>query len=117
MNTSELTAEALRRSLQAASMRQQVLANNIANATTPGFKRSRVDFETKLAEALRNGQPVDQVQPEVVQENYTIGKPDGNNVDIELEMSQLAENQIYYAALTRSLNDQFSRLKQVIDGR
>lgn len=117
MNTSQLTTEALRRSLQAAALRQQVLANNIANANTPGFKRSRVEFETKLAEALRNGQPLEQVQPEIIQETNTIGRPDGNNVDIELEMSELAENQIYYSALTRSLNDHFARLKQVIDGR
>lgn len=108
----------LERGLEASSLRQRVLSHNIANINTPGFKRARVEFEEHLAKAVEAEQSVDAVAPELVVETESLGRPDGNNVDIELEMAQLAENQIWYAALTRQLSDHFSRLRMVIsDGR
>lgn len=113
----DLVSRILERSLEASSLRQRVLAHNIANVNTPGFKRSRVEFETKLADALQTNQPEAAV-PEVVQEIHSLARPDGNNVDIELEMAQLAENQIWQAALVRQLSDHFARLRTVVyDGR
>lgn len=113
----DLVSRILERGLEASSLRHRVLANNIANVNTPGFKRSRVEFEAKLAEALRGNQ-TEVEAPEVVQETNSLARPDGNNVDIELEMSQLAENQIWHAALVRQLSDHFARLRTVVyDGR
>jgi flagellar basal-body rod protein FlgB len=114
----DLTSRILERGIQAATLRQQALAHNVANVNTPGFKRVRVDFEAELARALKERRDPDTVKPTVVVETQSIGRPDGNNVDIELEMTQMAENQIWYAALVRQLNDQFNRLRMVIhDGR
>ena len=114
----DLTSRLLERGLGASSLRQRVLAHNVANAMTPGFKRSRVEFEEQLAAAMAEGKSPDAVAPKVEIETDTIGRADGNNVDIELEMTRIAENQLYYAALTRQLSDQFSRLRMVIhDGR
>lgn len=111
-------ARILQKGLEAASLRQRVLAHNIANVNTPGFKRSRVEFEHRLAEALSQGAPPESVEVKVVQELHSLARPDGNNVDIELEMTQLAENQIWYAALTRQISDHFARLRMVIhEGR
>jgi flagellar basal-body rod protein FlgB len=112
----DLMTRLMERGLQAASLRQRVLANNVANVNTPGFKRSRVDFEDQLSQVLKDGGDADSVQPLVVEETDSIGREDGNNVDIELEMTRMAENQIYYAALTRQLSDQFARLRTVING-
>lgn len=104
--------------MQAASLRQQVLAHNIANANTPGFKRSRVEFENRLNEAVAAGQDPAAVRAQVVKEVDLAGRPDGNNVDIEREMTSLAQNQIWYATLTRQLSDQLARIRMVInDGR
>jgi len=115
---SDFMTRLLERGLAASDLRQRVLANNVANVSTPGFKRSRVDFEAQLAEAVTKGEGADEVRPTVVTEAYSIGRPDGNNVDIELEMTRIAENQIWYSALTRQLSDHFSRLRMVIhDGR
>jgi flagellar basal-body rod protein FlgB len=115
---SDFPARILEQGLAAASLRHNVLANNIANVSTPGFKRSRVDFETQLADALAQGTDTDQVKPQVVREDQTTGRPDGNNVDVESELSEMALNQIWYAALTRQLSDHFGRLDTVIhDGR
>lgn len=114
----DLPARVLERALDAASLRHRVLSHNIANVDTPGFKRYRVDFETELARALAAGQDPDRVRPAVVRETDSTGRPDGNNVDIEAELVKLAENQIWYAALTRQISDHFARLRTVIyEGR
>lgn len=114
----DMSSRILERSLEAANMRQRILANNVANANTPGFKRSRVEFETELAAALASGQDPTAVKPRVEVETDSVGRPDGNNVDIELEMTRIAENQVWYAALTRQISDHLSRIRMVIhDGR
>jgi flagellar basal-body rod protein FlgB len=123
----------LERSLDAAQLRQKVLANNIANIDTPNFKRSDVSFDALLQSYL--GDPVqplsgrrtnprhlpigvgdlDQLQPAVVQETDTTVQANGNNVDIDSEMTQLAQNQIKYNALITQLNHQFSLLSTAIN--
>lgn len=114
----EHSIKVLEMGLAASSLRQRVLAHNIANVGTPGFKRSRVEFERQLAEAVQERREVTALEPVVVRETNSTGRPDGNNVDIELEMTQLAENQVLYSALTRQLSDHFARLRSVInDGR
>lgn len=114
----DLTAQVLERSLEASSLRHRVLSHNIANINTPGFKRSRVEFEAQMALALQKGRSPDSVRPEVVMEGQTTGRLDGNNVDIEGEMTRLALNQIWYGAMTRQISDHFARLRSVIhEGR
>lgn len=113
----DMASRILERGLEAASLRQRILANNIANVGTAGFKRSRVEFEDQLAVALSEGKDPDSVAPTVAVDEDSLGRPDGNNVDVELEMTRMAENNIYYAALTRELSEQFARLRMAIDGR
>lgn len=126
----------LQRALDAAQLRQNVLANNIANVDTPNFKRSDVSFESMLQDYLQGkaslsgfrtnprhipigvGDDLQQLQPVVVQETDTVYSPNGNNVDIDSEMSQLAQNQIKYNALVTELNFKFSSLRTAItEGR
>lgn len=114
----DMPARVVEKAIDAASLRQQVIAHNLANATTPGFKRSRVDFEAQLAQAMAAGTGPDAVTPTVVQEVDSIGKPDGNNVDAEAESVKMAINQIWHSALSRQISDHFARLRMVItDGR
>ncbi|MDF2627107.1 MAG: flgB [Symbiobacteriaceae bacterium] len=114
----DLTARLLERGIEASGLRQRMQAHNIANMNTPGFKRTRVEFEQHLASALAEGKDPDGVRPVVVTEETTLVRPDGNNTDVEAEMAALAENQLWYAALTRQLSDHFARLRMVIhDGR
>ncbi|WP_018132567.1 flagellar basal body rod protein FlgB [Effusibacillus pohliae] len=128
------TLDILERSLDAASLRQKVLANNIANVDTPNFKRSDVSFEATLQAYLDDDppvlqgnlthprhlpigvQPFNQIQPEIVVEDSTAVNNNGNNVDIDSEMTQLAVNQIKYNALIQQLNGQFAKLRTVIQG-
>lgn len=114
----DLTSRLLANGLDAASLRQRVIANNLANVNTPGFKQSHVEFEERLAQVLADGENPDAVKAQAVRENTTIGKPDGNNVDVESATTTMAQNQIWYAALTRQLSDRYARLRTVIyDGR
>jgi flagellar basal-body rod protein FlgB len=127
------TTDLLQKGLNAAQLRQDTIANNIANVDTPGFKASSVEFESYMKDALENdgfearmtrdkhivfddGNAGD-VQPAVVTDNSTSMRMDGNNVDIDSEMSALAKNNIYYNTLVMKLNGELERLKLAIDGR
>ena len=121
----------LQKELSASTLRQQVLANNVANIDTPNFKRSDVDFQTVLKAALgeKNGDLSLKLTssrhiPGVTEGNGTgIGivtdqttslRNDGNNVDVDREMSNVAENGLYYDSLTRAISSQLGLLRMVI---
>ncbi len=88
-------------------MRHRSIANNLANVETPGYRRQEVDFESQMRAALdtnegsrtalKNG--VAQVQSSTREDNASPDREDGNNVDPEREMSQLAGNTIQYQAV------------------
>ncbi len=129
----DLAAQALKKALDGLSLRAQTIANNVANVDTPNFKSSEVTFEQDLQAALSrrpdglplamtnarhlsDGSPVtlDAVQPRTVPLLSTSMRNDGNNVDIDREMAQLAETQISYQAATQLLNTKFQQLKLAI---
>lgn len=98
----DLTQVALERALAGSALRQTVIANNIANVNTPGFKRSDVEFASVLRQALDGGTSAREVEgiafvPEV--DGRTSARADGNNVDIDSEMAALHENSLTYQAL------------------
>ena len=129
------TADLLQKGLDAAQKRQDVIANNIANVDTPGFKASNVEFESYMKDALASGDDTFQanttmpqhiqfgsgsamdVQPQVVTDNSTSMRMDGNNVDIDAQMSSLAKNSVWYDTLVAKLNGEVQRMKLAIDGR
>jgi len=107
-------------------MRQQVISNNIANATTPGYVREDVAFESELQKALGNCsfESMDHkvsalrgksVSP-VAYKDYTgySYRLDGNNVDPDSENVMLAENQIKYQGLMKGISQEFENLKMVM---
>lgn len=122
MRTDAVTFGLLNNALQAADLRQQVYANNIANADTPGYKRQDVQFESVLQGQLQAGGSADtdpallSVQPTVVQDNSTSMSNNGNNVDIDSEMSSMAQNQIRYSALLQEMQVRFNRMHEAING-
>jgi len=119
MGLFDLTDLVVERSLAGASQRQEVLANNLANANTAGFKRSDVDFESSLASALGSGNPAAAVagvsfQPKV--DNASPTQADGNNVNMETEMSGLTENAVEYETLTEIEKNRMAMLSSAIGG-
>lgn len=118
----------LGKSLDALWQRQQVIADNIANSSTPGYKRKSVSFEDVLARkiaTISNVQSkkeiignIKQVEPKINRDTTTTMNADGNNVDIDHEFMQLTENTFRYQYIERLLNDDFSRLRYAItEGR
>lgn len=104
--------------------RNDVLANNIANADTPGYKRKDVQFESYLANAVAGTDSLDQtvahmdlnqLNATTYTENVGLSyRMDGNNVDITTENVELAKNQMKYYTLMNSISQEFSRLKSAL---
>jgi flagellar basal-body rod protein FlgB len=98
----DVTQAALEKALEGSALRQRLLANNLANANTAGFKRTDVDFQSALASALDRGETDNQVARArfaPVTDSTTSTRADGNNVDVDAEMANLSENAVTYQAL------------------
>jgi flagellar basal-body rod protein FlgB len=117
---------AITRALDAAALRQQVIAHNLANVNTPGFKRQAVQFETELNRALAQKQnpcapagckPVAGIRPQVVTITNTGERTDGNNVNLESESIQMATNALRFEVLSQSVGGAFRAMRSVINGR
>lgn len=106
--------------------RKNLIANNIANAQTPGYKRQDLDFQSMLKKEISNykymslDQKMDAVDlnrlnPSIYTDHAGYSyRLDGNNVDIDTEQVELASEQIKYQALTSSITSEFQRLQAVL---
>ena len=126
----------LERAMDASILRHQVIADNITNADTPGFKRSRVTFEAQLERALKSEEemkkcphayltdkrhiqfcrPLDyrKVRPKIHVEYDTNYRNDKSNVDIDKEFSDAVINTLRYRALAERLKGNFKMLNSVL---
>ncbi len=123
----------LSRAMEAANIRQEVISHNIANVNTPNFKKSNLVFEDLLAREIYGEDTKGKLQmvkthdnhlppantpfvaiPSIVQDHQTLMRVDDNNVDVDIEMANLAKNQIYFNALATQMNGYISKLKNVI---
>ena len=104
--------------------RNDILANNIANADTPGFKRKDVQFETYLKNAVAGTDSLNETVANIdlnelncttyIDQANLSYRYDGNNVDINTENVELAKNQLKYYTLMNSMSQEFSRLKSAL---
>ena len=118
----------LKKAADASWKRNEVIANNIANVSTPGYKRKDIQFENYLRRELMKDYSTDdflnrrvanvdldrlgtRVYTDQSELSYRL---DGNNVDINTENANLAENQIRYYTLLNSMTQEFSRIKSVL---
>ncbi|MGN0415181.1 MAG: flagellar basal body rod protein FlgB [Agathobacter sp.] len=116
----------LNKAADASWKRENVLANNIANVNTPGYKRRDLNFESALREELGrckhesldakiNQTDLDKLNPSVYTDltNYSY-RLDKSNVDIDSEEVEFASEQIRYQGITAALNNEFNRMKSVL---
>jgi flagellar basal-body rod protein FlgB len=128
------TQDLMQRTMSVSLLRQEVIADNIANVDTPWFKRSEVAFESELARAMASTKPCPfpaaltnprhipfcrskdyrEVKPVVYLDYSTSYRNDGNNVDIEKEMVDARENTLRYMAMAQRTNDNFRLLSIVL---
>jgi flagellar basal-body rod protein FlgB len=103
------------RLLDASSQRSRLLAHNIANHNTPGYRRQVLRFEEQLGAAIRAGNvPLDQIQPEIEVDVTTPGRADGNNVVAELEKNAAQENSLMADSYLALLDFHFRTLRSAI---
>jgi len=105
----DLVTRTLTAALDGLSVRQDVIANNIANVDTPGFRASSVDFESSLASAMGDGDPESTVVSTVA--TQTPVGANGNNVDLRKETMAAMQTVYQYQVLTRATGDRFDLLK------
>ncbi len=115
------TRSVLVRAMDARAERNGVIAGNIANADTPGYKRAYVRFEETLRQMLADGQvedarAVERLEATVEQDASPSSRLDGNNVNIDREMGDLARNSIEYNALVELYRQKGQILRTVITG-
>lgn len=119
----------LDRAADASWLREATIANNISNATTPGYKRYDVNFQSLLEMELSSSKYdrnldrrvhnvhlnhlIATAQLDTSAESFSYRK-DENNVDMHIENVELAGEQIRYQALTDSITKEFSRMKAAI---
>ena len=113
----------------AAATRHDIISNNIANVNTPGYKRKDIRFETELKHAFAHSDKdsvdarvknldLEALTPETYTDYAELSyRYDGNNVDIDFEMADLAKNQIYYNAMAKKLGGYIQGVKNVISSK
>lgn len=118
----------MQRALDGSWNRHEILANNVANAETPGYKRVEYDFQKQL---LKEFSKVD--APRITDARHLLGTTgrgtfteqdlssitaDGNSVDIDKEMGEVATNTLYYEAVSAQLTSYLGLLRKAItEGR
>lgn len=110
--------EGLGQALDLYQSRHRVLAENVANAETPGYRARDLDFGAALAEAFdgRSGAPAG--TPEAVVDPKAPVKLDGNSVDVDSEMARLSQNALKIVALSQIIARKYAGLRSIItDGR
>ncbi len=122
MGLFDTSVRALEKSMDLFLLRHNVIADNIANAETPGYKARTVEFESEMQRAVASEDQVgaiaeiENVKPIVRQEaNSELGQ-DLNSVDMDKEMSKMTKNDIQYSAATQMINKKFALLKYAISG-
>jgi flagellar basal-body rod protein FlgB len=113
------TTQGLAQALSLFQKRHEVLASNIANIETPGYRAHDLkNFDATLKEvfAAGEGEADDSFGPSVTEDTTAPARADGNTVDLELQMAKLSGNATSYLALVRILGKRLAGLRQIIEG-
>lgn len=124
---------ALERSLNYRSKNQKLIVSNIANMDTPNYKAFKMMVDEKVQTASEDTPPLSMTRTQIghmdltgnaadlgnverVESNPLSLRGDGNTVELDTEMANLAENTLMYNTATRIISNKFKLLKDVIKG-
>ncbi len=99
--------------------RQRVIANNMANASTPGYIRKELDFQGSLSDAIKSGDissNLSSVKASVVDDQTDVPKLDGNNINVAKEMSQMMQNSVFFNLLSRAYSTRMNIIRSSMKG-
>jgi flagellar basal-body rod protein FlgB len=125
------TTQGLATTLNMRQLKHNLVSSNVANAETPGYHAKKLDFEDALRRALDTDSlrgisvtndahfPIAAggmkgVRPDVYDNPEAAVNNDGNTVDLEKEMSNLAENTLMYKAALELINKKIAALKYAV---
>lgn len=95
--------------------RQRVLANNLANANTPGYVRKDVLFRDAVSDAIRRGN-FESVRPEATPDTSVPFNDHGNNVSLQKELGEMGQNKLLYDFAAEMAGEKLSGLRKAIAG-
>jgi len=98
----------LERYMDLLSARQKVVASNIANADTPGYKTKDIDFQSELRAVLGGG------SPQVIEVDGLETKNDGNNVSVDRESRLLTENDMRFNLASNLLRSEIQSIRTAL---
>ncbi|MBA3782059.1 MAG: flagellar biosynthesis protein FlgB [Nocardioides sp.] len=113
---SDAVSHVLDSALDGISMRQNVIADNIANVDTPDFRASSVEFEDSLRSAIATGDLESGVSSTETLTDTPVGA-NGNNVDLRKETLAAMQSQFQYQMMTRAVTDRHSLLRSAMGGQ
>jgi flagellar basal-body rod protein FlgB len=117
MDLFDTTQTGLERALTGSSMRQQAIAQNIANVNTPGYRRQDVDFASALHAAWNKGESsVEGLTPTTDVDQTAVMRADGSSVDIDTEAAAQSKNGLQYEAISAVMKTRTAILKSAIGG-
>ncbi len=123
--------------LNARTIRQDLIASNIANIDTPNYKARDIDFETALVQRereifgadntetlqmaktnsahLSGYNKIDSSRATIYLRDGQTQRNDGNTVDLDIETTELSKNSVMYSALTAALKKDSMIFRSVLD--
>jgi flagellar basal-body rod protein FlgB len=115
------TYQLARKLLDAAALRQEAIASNVANAETPGYRRLDVApaFSEQLRAQMATGtlSTSEPMAPQLAEDPTARStRPDGNNVEIESELLAMNKNSVEYDYLTQVVSSNLKQLRMAITG-
>jgi flagellar basal-body rod protein FlgB len=119
MDITGAQVDLLSRLLDVASLRHRVVANNVANVNTPGYRRLELNFEDAFQRAIAKNE-AGKLNPrhlKVAEGSADSERADGNTVDIGREMGRLDQNTLIYRTFAQILAVRLAALRSAITGR
>jgi len=94
--------------------RHEILATNIANIETPGYRARDLEFDEALQAAF-DGQETSVDAGRVIDKPTSLGRADGNTVDLDMEMARLADNRGAFTTMAEILSRRLAGLRRAIE--
>lgn len=103
--------------MQLSMERQKVIANNMANADTPGYTRLELDFKKKLSEIIETGDlsQLDNFVGQLTEDKSNFTANDGNNVVMPQEMNEMMQNGVLYNLLSKAFKTRMNILRSSME--
>ncbi len=112
------TISGLQSALRASALQGKVIANNIANLNTPGFRRSELDFQRALSMAMASPRALEpaELARAIIQPRSTPVDAKGNDVSLDKEVGEMIKNSAAYKTYMRILRKLYSQMEFAIKG-